>query len=163
LTDPVSALYFGQFILGCSVHFASIEQLSKNRDIRNLCWRLDQVPPFLPPNESDSLIENWLCSLPTAENAEYVVDGSRSSRLSKRLSLRPSILHRLQSLSAFMSRNKTSSSTRDRSASTDLLQVPPRSASGSSWPGVIVPQSMSTFFQSIVLQSLMRPFLDLRL
>jgi hypothetical protein len=83
-------------------------------------------------NESDSLIENWLCSLPTAENAEYVVDGSRSSRLSKRLSLRPSILHRLQSLSAFMSRNKTSSSTRDRSASTDLLQVPPRSASGSS-------------------------------
>jgi hypothetical protein len=62
LMDPVSALYFGQFILGCQFHFDSIEQLSKIGDTRDLCWRLDHVPHDNPsfsqcslPTEADTL------------------------------------------------------------------------------------------------------------
>jgi hypothetical protein len=73
LEDPVSALYFGQFILGCHSHFASVEQMSKHREARNLCWRLDHIHHDSLLSQSGSPVETWLQNLPSTANAGYVL------------------------------------------------------------------------------------------
>ena len=83
LMDPVSALYFGQFILGCHSQFASVERLSKDRDTRELCWRLDHIHHdalsyWKSPSKADSFVETWVRDLPSTANAGYVLYGSQS-------------------------------------------------------------------------------------
>ena len=43
LSDPLSALQFGHFIIGLSGHFQIIEQCISDCRTRDMCWRLDHV------------------------------------------------------------------------------------------------------------------------
>ena len=87
--DPVSGLYFGQFVLGCHFHFTSVETLSKIRDTRSLCWRLDHDASFSHsylPTETNTFVETWLRDLPSTAKAGYVLLDHNPS-LSQRLSI----------------------------------------------------------------------------
>jgi len=91
IVDPMSALYFSQFILGLHPYLASIRGSLEKLEMQNFCWRLDHIGQNDEFQQSDltlhARIEAWLVDLPSvgprcvcdfrlSDNIQYPINSS---------------------------------------------------------------------------------------